>query len=371
MLKKYPILKWTLISFASLLVLIVSFGIWFMSLLPLESMKAKLKTIKTSTVNDIPYLSENPTPKRGKILAVVTSTNTMGNSGKSTGYELTELSRAYYVFKANGFEVDIASPLGGKPPVVIDDDDMGEFDYAFLNDSVAQHKTDNTIAINNVLATDYQAIFFVGGKGAMFDFPNNKSIQTIVRDYYQSGKVVGAVCHGPAALVNVMLDNGQALVEGKKVCGFTNKEELLLISDAETIFPFLLQSKLTAQGAKFNEGGMYLNNVSHDKNLITGQNPWSTWALAETMIKQLGYTPKRRQITAEENAVTVLEAYENYDSDKAKQLIETMASQQNTPVDRMLILSHGIISVMKGDIGRFFGMIGLASHAKNISENQS
>ncbi len=366
MLKKYPILKWILISITSLLVVLISFGIWFMSLLPIDEMKERFKTLETSSVDTIPYLFEDVIPKRGKILAVVTSSNTMGSSGKSTGYELTELSRAYYVFKANGFDVDIASPLGGKPPVVIDDDDMGEFDYAFLNDSIAQYKTSHTIAIADVAEEEYQAVFFVGGKGAMFDFPDNRAIQSIVRNYYQSGKVIGAVCHGPAALVNVTLDNGRPLIENKKISAFTNKEELLLIPDAKSIFPFLLQDKLAAKGAQFNEGAMYLEKISHDENLVTGQNPWSTWILAETMITQLGYTPKNRQITAEENAVKVLQVYENYGSKKAKKLIETMASQENRPMSREFIASHSIIAAMQLDIGRFFSLIGLVSYADSI-----
>jgi hypothetical protein len=212
-------------------------------------------------------------------------------------------------------------------------------------------------------------VFFVGGKGAMFDFPDNKAIQSLVRDYYQSGKVIGAVCHGPAALVNVTLDTGRPLIENKKVSGFTNKEELFLIPDAKTIFPFLLQDKLAAQGAQFNEGAMYLEKISQDKNLVTGQNPWSTWLLAETMITQLGYTPKYRQITAEENAVKVLEVYENQGLKKAKALIETMASQENTPMARDFIASHSIIAAMQGDIGRFFSLIGLVSYAKSKSNN--
>lgn len=368
-LKKYPKLKWTLVSITSLLVILIVFGIWFVSLLPREEMKERYRTLETSSIDKIPYLYENVIPKRGKILAVVTSSNTMGSSGKSTGYELTELSRAYYVFKANGFEVDIASPLGGKPPVVIDGDDMGEFDYAFLNDSIAQYKTSHTIAMNDVVEEAYQAVFFVGGKGAMFDFPENKAIQSIIRNYYQSGKVVGAVCHGPAALVNVTLDNGRSLLENKKVSSFTNKEELLLIPDATSIFPFLLQDKLAAQGAQFNEGAMYLEKVSHDKNLVTGQNPWSTWLLAETMIQQLGYTPKHRQITGEENAVKVLQAYEKHGSKKAKELIETMASQENTQMSREFIASHSIIAAMQLDVGRFFSLIGLVSYAKSAAEN--
>ena len=366
MLKKHPIIKWTLISVVSLLILLILFGIWFINLLPLEDMK---KDLSASKIENISYLSDNIIPKRGKILAVVTSSKTMGDSGKSTGYELTELSRAYYIFKANGFEVDVASPLGGKPPVVIDDDDMGTFDYAFLNDSIAQYKTSHTIAINDVKAEDYQAVFFVGGKGAMFDFPENKKIQSIIRDYYQSGKVVGAVCHGPAALVNVTLDNGRHLLENKTVSSFTNKEELLLIPDAKSIFPFLLQDKLASQGASFNEGAMYLETISHDKNLVTGQNPWSTWKLAETMIKKMGYTPKHRQITGEENAGKVLLAYEKEGSEKAKELIDKLI-QEKKPVDRLLIASHSTIAAMKGEIGRFFGLIGLTSYAKSKSESK-
>ena len=368
-LKKYPKLKWTLTSITGLLMILIVFGLWFVSLLPREEMKERSKNLESSTVSNIPYLHQNEIPKRGKILAVVTSADVMGSSGKNTGYELTELSRAYYVFKANGFEVDIASPLGGKPSVIIDDDDMGKFDFAFLNDTVAQYKTSHTIPIDKVDQDAYQAVYFVGGKGAMFDFPENKSIQSIVRNYYLSGKVVGAVCHGPAALVNVTLDNGRPLIENKNISGFTNKEELLLIPDAKSIFPFLLQEKLTSKGAKFNEGAMYLEKISHDANLVTGQNPWSTWLLAETMIKQLGYTPKQRKITGEENAVKVLEVFENFGSAKAKQLIKTMSSQEGTAMHREFIASHSLVAAMQLDITRFFKLIGLVSYAKSISKN--
>lgn len=362
MFKKYRVLKWTLVTIGSLVLILLLFGVWFMSLIPSKDI-----TLETISVKDLPYVSENVQPIRGKILTVVTSTDVMGSSEKSTGYELTELSRAYYVFKANGFEVDIASPLGGKAPVVVDDDDMGPFDYAFLNDAEAQFKVSNTITISNAIADEYQAIFFVGGKGAMFDFPDNKDIQAILSNYQNANKVIGAVCHGPAALVNVTLDNGRPLLENRKVSGFTNKEELLLISDAALIFPFLLQDKITAQGARFNEGAIYLEKVSYDKNLVTGQNPWSTWAVAETMIKQLGYTPKYREITDEENAVSVLEVYETQGFQKAKEMIKTMSIEEKKPINRMLIASHGIIGVMKGETGRFFDMVRLTSFAKKCA----
>ncbi|MEC3908118.1 type 1 glutamine amidotransferase domain-containing protein [Tamlana sp. 2201CG12-4] len=364
MLKKYPILKWSLVAFTTLLILLFAFGWWFISLIPSLD-----KGMAETQVQDLPYLTENISAKRGKILAVVTSVTTMGDTDKSTGYELTELSRAYYVFQANGFEVDVASPLGGAPQVVIDDEDMGAFDYAFLNDSTAQYKVKHTIPVNQIEATDYEAVFFVGGKGTMFDFPENTAIQSIVRTLYESDKVVGAVCHGPAALINVTLNNGQHLLKNKQVSGFTNKEELLLIPDAETIFPFLLQDELMAQGARFNEGAMYLEQISHDQNLVTGQNPWSTWKLAETMVAQLGYTPKPRTITAEENAVEVLKVYYTKGSDKAKARIEQMITKEHKDVARMLFASHSIVSVMKRELGQCFSLMGLTSYAKKIAND--
>lgn len=367
MFKKYPILKWSLIVITSLVVILFSFGWWFISLLPSKDMMADLTVTQ---VADISYLTDDIQPIRGKILAVVTSADTMGASGKATGYELTELARAYYVFQANGFEVDIASPKGGKPPVIIDKDDMGIYDYAFLNDSVAQHKSSHTIPIDKVNSDEYQAIFFAGGKGAMFDFPENKAIQSIVRNYYLSDKVVGAVCHGPAALVNVKLDSGRSILENKTVSSFTNSEELLLIPEAASIFPFLLQDKLEAQGARFNEGAMYLEKISHDKNIITGQNPWSTWSLAETMITQLGYTPKYREITAEENAVQILMVYESFGSKKAKESIEKMLTVEHKPIARELIAMHSIVAVMDGELGRFFDILGLTSYAKRKSNDE-
>ncbi|WP_340062958.1 type 1 glutamine amidotransferase domain-containing protein [Ascidiimonas aurantiaca] len=365
MFKKYRIVKWSLLSILGLILIMISIGAWFINLLPEKGVD-----ITKTTVADLPYLYEDKVEPRGKILAIVTSTDSMGSSEKSTGYELSELARAYYVFMANGYQVDIASPLGGNAPVVLDDEDMGAFDYAFLNDPVAQEKTKNTIKLEDVVADEYQAVFFAGGKGAMFDFPENHTIQTIVRNYYQSNKVIGAVCHGPAALVNVVLDNGRPLLENKKITAFTNKEELLIIPDAKTIFPFLLQDKIVAQGASFDEGIMYLEKVSHDNNLITGQNPWSTWSLAENMIKQLGHSPKYRELTDEENAVKVLLTYHLHGRQKAKELIEKTLLIENKPLSRLLIAKHGFIEAMQFNIWRFYEISKLASYAKKCEEGK-
>jgi len=360
MFKKYKILKWTLTSLALVITLILLLGVYIASLLPTEDGE-----LIHSQTSDIAYLTEDVPSYRGKILAVVTSTGVMGASGKGTGYELTELARAYYVFKANGFDVDIASPLGGQPPVVLDDDDMGVFDYAFLNDEIPQNKLKQTLSLKDVTPENYEAVYFVGGKGAMYDFPDNKYIQSMVRDFHYSNKVIGAVCHGPASLVNVALKNGDSFLKDKHVSAFTNKEELLLIPKAESIFPFLLQDKLIEQGAIYNEGLMYLEKISHDDNLITGQNPWSVWALAEAMVKQMGYTPKPRIITAEENAIKVLFAYETKGLEDSKTEIKQIIKKNKQSVSRSLLVSHSAISIIQGDLKKFYHILQLASYAKD------
>ncbi|KGJ94030.1 type 1 glutamine amidotransferase domain-containing protein [Colwellia psychrerythraea] len=362
MLNKYPKTKITLISLLSLIILLVTFVFWLRSLMPAN---VNQQDLSVTQPQDLVYLSKGVKEYRGKILAVVTSTDVMDTSGQKTGYELTELARAYYVFEANGFEVDIASPKGGKPPVVIDDDDMGKFDFAFLNDTVAQVKVDNSIAMADVNTSQYQAVYFVGGKGAMFDFPENASIKSLVSEYYQSGKVVGAVCHGPAALVNVTLDDGSALLANKIVSSFTNDEELLLIPNAKDIFPFLLQNKLTEQGANFDVGHVYLANMAQDGNLVTGQNPWSVWLVAEAMIEQLGYLPVKRQITAEENTISILTTYEEEGIQQAKVKISLMLANDTNSFDRVLLVVHTAVYGMQWQLGKSIDMLRLLSFADN------
>jgi putative intracellular protease/amidase len=349
-------LKKIALSIGFVIVIIIAFLYWFItSILP----SSKVENIELISPQQIAYIANGLEQNRGKILAVVTSTDVMGSSGKSTGYELTELSRAYYVFTSNGFEVDIASPMGGNPPVVIDDDDMAEFDFAFLNDSIAQNKAKNTLAMKDVKPDEYEAIYFVGGKGAMFDFPENQFIQNAVRELYESGKTIGAICHGPAALVNVALSDGSALIANKTVSSFTNDEELFLIPNAKDIFPFMLESKLREQGANIALGKTYLRQVSHDDNLITGQNPWSIWKTAEAIVKQIGYEPIRRKISANERAVTVLNQYHNVGFDKAKQQLNAFKSDPLTPIDKELIATHSILAVMSGEYTNAFNILRL------------
>lgn len=307
-----------------------------------------------STVAELEFMRA-PAPARGRVLAVVTSAERLGDSGRRGGYELTELSRAYYTFLANGYEVDIASPRGGEPPVRIDDDDIGAADYAFLNDPQARAKIAATLPLAGIDPSAYAAVYFVGGKGTMFDFPGDPHVARIVRDVYGSGGVVGAVCHGPAALLGVELEDGTPLLRGRHVTGFTNEEELFLIPDAREVFPFLLQEQLEEAGARFSAGAMYLDNTVVDGRLVTGQNPWSTWSVAEAMVRALGHEPVARGRTGEELAVRVLDAYRREGMDAALLLRARLPT-----ADRRLLLMHALVAGMQGSYGEAWQLQRLA-----------
>ncbi|WP_026375344.1 type 1 glutamine amidotransferase domain-containing protein [Aestuariibacter salexigens] len=332
---------------------------WLKSALP---ERAYIEALKQTTPSDLSYINENVPASRGRILTVLTNVNSMGE-GEKIGYEHTELARAYWVFTANGFDVDFASPQGGKPPVVIDGDDMGAFDYAFLNATDIQDRIDESIPVSKINPLDYAAVYFVGGKGAMFDFPDNPDIQRIIKALYQHDRVISAVCHGPAALVNVTLDDGTMLLADKAVTGFTNEEELFLIPDAITIFPFLLEDKLIQQGALFDKGDRYLEQVTQHGKVITGQNPWSVWKMAEMVVAELGYTPKQRTRTPEELAIDLLMTYERggYNEAYSAMIAQPQAYQ------RITILMHGIVSFMEFDIGKGIDLLRLTHHLKELA----
>ncbi len=151
------------------------------------------------------------------------------------------------------------------------------------------------------------------------------------------------------------------------VSGFSNDEELLLIRNAESIFPFLLQDELIAKGARFKPGPMYLEQVIQDGNLITGQNPWSVWGVAERMVEQLGYAPAPRERTAEEHTIAVMLTYEMQGYALAKSHLESVYSQQSASVERNLLAMHSLVSTLQGRIGKSIDLIGLVRNAKALA----
>lgn len=221
-----------------------------------------------------------------KILFIVTSHDKLGNTGDDTGFHLSELTGPYMKLIKAGFDVDIASPKGGAAPV-----DPGSYDLsvdtnkAFFDVPDHRRKIENSIALHGVNANQYQAVYFPGGHGTMWDFPDNPVIESIVSHIYESGGYVGAVCHGPAAFVNLKLSNGDFLVNGKKLTCFSNSEECKVAK--EKVVPFMLEDKLVEQGGDFSAAALFQHHVMEDSRLITGQNPASADEIANRLIRHL------------------------------------------------------------------------------------
>lgn len=307
-----------------------------------------------ATRADLRWLPAEAPPSRGRILAVLTSAErTLGGPGRA-GFELTELSRAWWVFEAAGFEVELASPEGGAPPKVVDTDDAVDADYAFLNEPRTRQAMESTLRLDAVDPARYDAVYVVGGKGAMLDLHGNAALQRILAEVYTRGGVVSAVCHGPAALLGVELAPGQTLLQGRRVTGFSNAEELFLMDDPVQRLGFLLQDALADEG-EFSEAPMYLEHVVVDGRVLTGQNPWSTWALAEATVRALGAEPVARPRSSEERAVDLLHRLhaDGYDAARA-------AKPGLGPVDNRLLLMHGLVASMRGEYKRMFDLMRLA-----------
>jgi putative intracellular protease/amidase len=232
----------------------------------------------TSTIS---YAENSP-----RILMVLTSHSELGDTGKKTGFWLPELTHPYYEFKEAGYLIDVASIQGGIAPV--DPKSFEEPDHAnqrFLQDAELMAKVFRTLPLSKIDPTAYQAVVFAGGSGPMWDFPNNEHVNRVATTIYESNGVLSAICHGPAALVDIKLSNGNYLVSGKKVAAFTNEEEEDL--KLTHVIPFLLQDKLIERGAKHIYGKPWKENVVVDGRLITGQNPASATKVAKKIIEYL------------------------------------------------------------------------------------
>ena len=223
-----------------------------------------------------------------KLLIVLTSHSALGNTGKKTGFWIEEFAAPYYVLADSGADISIASPLGGQPPV----DPKSEAPDAqtpatkrFYTDLDAIDKVANSIKLSDVEYSEYDAVFYPGGHGPLWDLVNDKYSIQLIEDIYDAGKPVAFVCHAPAALVNVKAENGEPLVKGKKLTSFSDTEELAVGLDKEV--PFLLEAVLIKLGAEYSKGADWASYVQQDGLLITGQNPASSEAVATLLLKTL------------------------------------------------------------------------------------
>jgi putative intracellular protease/amidase len=215
-----------------------------------------------------------------KVLIVVTSHNQMGTTGQTTGYYLPEVSHPVAKLEERGLVVDFVSPKGGNAPMDPRSRDLNDaVNAAFLKRADLVNKIENTLRPQDVNAKEYAAIFHAGGHGTMWDFPENEELANIAADIYEAGGVVAAVCHGPAALVNIKLKNGHHLVDGKRLTGFSNAEESA--AELTDIMPFLLETKLVDHGGIYSKASLWQKHVITDQRLVTGQNPASAEGVGE------------------------------------------------------------------------------------------
>lgn len=222
--------------------------------------------------------------KTNRVLLVLTSNDDLG-SVRKTGYYVGEAAEPWQVFTDAGYTVDVASIRGGTAPQDGRSDD-DPIQRAFFTDPRMAAQLADTAALEDVDAKDYDAVFFVGGHGTMWDFPVTPAVAAIGRSMYESGGIVAAVCHGPAALVGITLSDDRPLVEGKRVACFTNDEEDAV--GLTEVVPFLLADALTAKGATHVPAPNFTENVVSDQRVITGQNPQSAAGVARAVVATLG-----------------------------------------------------------------------------------
>lgn len=223
-----------------------------------------------------------------KILIVLTSHSELGNTGKKTGFWIEEFAAPYYVLADAGAVITISSPAGGQPPI----DPSSEVASAqtpdterFYKDKETQAKVASTLKLTDLKAADYDAVFYPGGHGPLWDLANDKTSIKLIEDFYNTQKPVAFVCHAPAALVNAKSENSEPLVKGKKVAGFTNGEEEAV--GLVNVVPFLLEDELKKLGAHYSKGADFMSYTQNDGLLITGQNPASSAAVAQLLLKTL------------------------------------------------------------------------------------
>jgi len=223
-----------------------------------------------------------------KVLFVLTSHDRLGDTGRKTGFWLEEFAAPYYVFQDAGAEIILASPLGGQPPLDPKSDEPDAQTAAterFRKDPKAQAALAATTLLAQVKADDYDAVFYPGGHGPLWDLANDATSIALLEAFERAGKPLGLVCHAPGALIQVKAANGQPLVAGRRVTGFTNSEEDAVGLTA--VVPFLIEDVFTRLGGDYHKGPDWQVHVEVDGRLVTGQNPASSEAVAEALLSML------------------------------------------------------------------------------------
>lgn len=224
-----------------------------------------------------------------RILMIVTSHDKMGDTGHKTGIWLEELAAPYFRFRDAGADITLASPKGGQPPLDPNSqvpDALTEATKRFEGDEAAQKAFANTVKLDGLKADDYDALFYPGGHGPLWDLAIDAKSIALIEAFVAQDKPVAAVCHGPAAFVNAKTKDGKPLVAGKKVTGFTNDEEKAV--GLEKVVPLLIEDEFTKQGGLYERGDMWTSYAVVDGKLVTGQNPASSDAAADAVVKLLG-----------------------------------------------------------------------------------
>jgi putative intracellular protease/amidase len=223
-----------------------------------------------------------------KILMVLTSHGELGDTGKKTGFWLEEFAAPYYVFKDAGADVSLASPKGGQPPLDPSsdaDDAQTDATQRFKGDKSAQNDLANTIVLSKVSADDFDAVFYPGGHGPLWDLAEDADSTKLIEAFAARDRPIGAVCHAPAVFKHTRAADGNHLVSGKTVTGFTNtEEEGVGLTD---VVPFLVEDMLKANGGTYEKGADWASFVVTDGKLITGQNPASSEAAARKLLELL------------------------------------------------------------------------------------
>lgn len=223
-----------------------------------------------------------------RVLFVLTNHDELGDTGEETGYYLPEAAHPYRVLREAGYEIDFVSPEGGPVPVDPESRDLeDEANASFLE--AEEEALEDTLAAGEIDPDDYAAIYFAGGHGTMWDFPDCRPLAEATTRIWENGGVVGAVCHGPAGLVNVRLSDGAPLVDGREVSCFTNEEERAV--ECDEVVPFLLETRLEERGATVRKAEPWQEKVVVDGRLVTGQNPASAEGVGEGMVRVLEPEP--------------------------------------------------------------------------------